>query len=342
MRKIPVTIITGFLGAGKTSLIQHLVAKTRGTRLAFMINEFGELSVDGELLLGCGIENCGSENIIELANGCICCTVADDFLPTMELLLARTELPDHIVIETSGLALPKPLIKAFAWPEVKSRVTVDGVITVVDVEAVAHGRFAPDPEETTRQLAADPALDHDSPLEELFEDQLSAADLVILNKTDLVDNPILSEVRATVTRHTRPMVKLLDATHGRIAPQVLLGLDSAAEDDLVARPSHHDDQVDHDHDDFVSFTLTPGPVSDPAALVKRLIEVSRRHDILRVKGFLDVPGKPMRQVVQGVGVHLQVYFDRPWQPREVRRSELVVIGHIGLNQAALTAELSTS
>jgi len=342
MRKIPVTIITGFLGAGKTSLIQHLVAKARGTRLALMINEFGELGVDGELLLGCGIENCGRENVIELANGCICCTVADDFLPTMELLLARAELPDHIVIETSGLALPKPLIKAFAWPEVKSRVTVDGVITVIDVEAVAHGRFAPDPAETTRQLAADPALDHDSPLEELFEDQLSAADLVILNKTDLVNGPMLSEVCATVTRHTRPMVKLLDAVHGRIAPQVLLGLDAAAEDDLVARPSHHDDQEDHDHDDFVSFTLTPGPVSDPAALVKRLIKVSRRHDILRVKGFLDVPGKPMRQVVQGVGAHLQVYFDRPWQPREVRRSELVVIGHIGLNQAALTAELSTS
>ena len=340
MRKIPATVITGFLGAGKTSLIRHLVANANGKRLALVINEFGELGVDRELLLGCGIAGCGEDDVIELANGCICCTVADDFLPTMETLLARAEPPDHIVIETSGLALPKPLIKAFAWPEVGSRVTVDGVIAVIDAEAVAHGRFAPDPDETARLRAADPALDHDSPLEELFEDQLAAADLVVLNKIDLVDGATRVRVRATVAGHTRPSVKMLDAAHGRVAPQVLLGLDAAAEDDLAARPSHHDGEEDHGHDDFVSFTLAPGPVSDPAALVKRLIDAAHGHDILRVKGFLHVPGKPMRQIVQGVGGRVQVYFDRPWQPGEARRSELVVIGRSGLDQAAVAAALT--
>ncbi len=339
MKKIPATVITGFLGAGKTSLIRHLVANANGKRLALVINEFGELGVDRELLLGCGIEGCGDDDVIELANGCICCSVADDFLPTMELLLARPEPPDHIVIETSGLALPKPLIKAFAWPEVKSRVTVDGVIAVIDAEAVANGRFAPDPEETGRLRAADPALDHDSPLEELFEDQLAAADLVVLNKTDLVDAGARAAVRATVAGLTRPAVKMIDAAHGRVAPRVLLGLDAAAEDDLAARPSHHDGDDDHDHDDFVSFTVAPGPVAEPAALIARLIDAVRGHDILRVKGFLHVPGKSRRQVVQGVGARMQVYFDRPWRQGETRRSELVVIGRAGLDEAAICAVL---
>lgn len=339
MRKIPATVITGFLGAGKTSLIRHLLANANGKRLALVINEFGDLGVDRELLLGCGIEGCGDDDVVELANGCICCTVADDFLPTMETLLARPEPPDHIVIETSGLALPKPLIKAFAWPEVKSRVTVDGVVAVIDADAVAKGRFAPDPEETDRLRAADPALDHDSPLEELFEDQLAAADLVVINKTDLVDAGARADVRATIAGYTRASAKTLDAVNGRVAPHVLLGLDAAAEDDLAARASHHDGDDEHDHDDFVSFTVAPGPVAEPAALIARLIDAVRGHDILRVKGFLHVPGKPMRQVVQGVGARMQVYFDRPWRKGEERRSELVVIGRTGLDQSAVAAAL---
>ena len=193
-RKIPATVITGFLGAGKTSLLRHLVANANGRRLALVINEFGELGVDREILLGCGVENCREDDVIELANGCICCTVAEDFLPTLERLLDRPDPPDHILIETSGLALPKPLVQAFAWPEVKARVTVDGVIAVVDAAAVAAGRFATDPAALAAQRAADPSVDHDNPLEEVFEDQLSAADLVVLNKTDLLSEEALGAV----------------------------------------------------------------------------------------------------------------------------------------------------
>ncbi len=185
--KLPATVITGFLGAGKTSMVRHLLETANGKRLALIINEFGDLGVDGEVLKSCGIEGCAEDDVVELANGCICCTVADDFVPTMEALLARPEPPDHIVIETSGLALPKPLVKAFTWPEIRTRVTVDGVIAVIDGEAVAAGRFASDPEAVDAERRADQALDHDSPLEELFEDQLACADLVVLNKTDLLD-----------------------------------------------------------------------------------------------------------------------------------------------------------
>ncbi len=339
MAKIPATVITGFLGAGKTTTIQHLLATANGRRLAFIINEFGDLGIDGELLKGCGIEGCDEADIVELANGCICCTVADDFLPAMRALLDRPRPPDHIIIETSGLALPKPLIKAFNWPEVRNRVTVDGVIAIVDGPAVAEDRFAHDPDAVADQRAADPMLDHDSPLEELFEEQLGAADLVVLNKVDLLDGAALDGVMEMVRANMRPMAKVVTARHGRIDAAILLGLEAAAEDDLDTRPSHHDDGGEHDHDDFDSFDIELDPIADPGALADRLAPLIAAHDILRIKGFAAVTGKDMRLVVQAVGPRIQHYFDRPWGAAEARRTRLVVIGQKGLDRDAITAAL---
>ncbi len=339
MAKIPATVITGFLGAGKTTTIQHLLATANGRRLAFIINEFGDLGIDGELLKGCGIEGCDEADIVELANGCICCTVADDFLPAMRALLDRPRPPDHIIIETSGLALPKPLIKAFNWPEVRNRVTVDGVIAIVDGPAVAEDRFAHDPDAVADQRAADPMLDHDSPLEELFEEQLGAADLVVLNKVDLLDGAALDGVMEMVRANMRPMAKVVTARHGRIDAAILLGLEAAAEDDLDTRPSHHDDGGEHDHDDFDSFDIELDPIADPGALADRLAPLIAAHDILRIKGFAAVAGKDMRLVVQAVGPRIQHYFDRPWGAAEARRTRLVVIGQKGLDRDAITAAL---
>lgn len=338
--RIPATVITGFLGAGKTSLIRHLIENADGKRFAFIINEFGDLGVDRELLVGCGMEDCTEDDVVELANGCICCTVADDFLPTIEAILARPQRPDHIIVETSGLALPKPLVRAFGWPEVRTQVTVDGVVAVIDSGAVAEGRFASDPDAVQAQREADDNLDHESPLEELFEEQVQCADMIVLNKTDLLDDAGLDRVSAAVAKHLRPSVHTIKASHGKLDPRVLLGLEAAAEDDLDTRPSHHDDGHEHDHDDFDSFILPLGPIEDLAALETRLLAAISEHDILRVKGFLDVPGKPMRQVVQAVGGRLQRYFDRDWQPEEKRASRLVVIGQHGLDQDAITAAIA--
>ncbi len=338
--KIPATVVTGFLGAGKTSLIRHLLRDPGGRRLALIINEFGDLGVDRELLMGCGLSGCGEDDIIELANGCICCTVADEFLPTMEALLERPAPPDHIVIETSGLALPKPLLKAFRWPEVRSRLTVDGVIAVVDTAAVAAGRFADDPQALEAQRRADPAFDHDRPLEEVFADQIQCADLVIMNKTDLLSPAVLAEVAAGLKARLRPAVKLVPAAHGAVDQRVVLGLDAAAEDDLPARPSLHDGVgPDHDHDDFESFTLTFGPVADRLSLECAIRAAADAHDILRLKGFLEVPGKDLRLAVQAVGPRLESYFDRPWREGEVRTGRLVVIGRKGLDRAAIARTL---
>jgi len=338
--KIPVTIITGFLGAGKTTLIRHVLEHAQGRRLALVINEFGDVGVDGDILRSCGVENCPEGNIIELANGCICCTVADDFIPAIEALLSREPRPDHILIETSGLALPKPLVKAFDWPGIRARLTVDGVVAVVDGAAVAAGRFADDPVKLAAQRAADDSLDHDNPLEEVYEDQLLCADLVIINKTDLISAAELAKISAEILAEVPRAVKIVSTQDGKIDPNVLLGLSAAAEDDLAARPSHHDAEEGHDHDDFDTFVVDLGSVKEPAALMTKLADVAARHDVLRMKGFVSVEGKPMRLLVQGVGARFSQQFDRPWHAGEMRASRLVVIGEKGIDKAAISAALA--
>lgn len=338
--KVPVTIVTGFLGAGKTTLIRHVIEHAGGRRLALIVNEFGDVGVDGEILRACGIESCPEENIVELANGCLCCTVADDFVPAIEALLAHERRPEHIIVETSGLALPKPLVKAFDWPAIRARLTVDGVIAVVDGAAVAAGRFAHDPDKLLAQRAADEAVDHDNPIEEVYEDQLLCADLVVLNKADLLDAAALARVTDEIADTLPRAVKIVPTREGRIDADVLLGLAAAAEDDLAARPSHHEAEGEHDHDDFASFVVDVPTIADPGLITARLAAVAETHDVLRIKGFLDVAHKPMRLLVQGVGQRIRHHFDRPWRPGEARRGQLVVIGEKGLDRDAITAALA--
>ncbi|MEN3394692.1 cobalamin biosynthesis protein CobW [Brucella melitensis] len=338
-QKIPATVITGFLGSGKTTMIRNLLENANGKRIALIINEFGDLGVDGGILKGCGIETCREEDVIELNNGCICCTVADDFIPTMTKLLDREDRPDHIVIETSGLALPQPLVAAFNWPEIKTQVTVDGVVTVIDAAAVAEGRFADDHDKVDVQRAADESLDHESSLEELFEDQIHAADLIVLNKADLIDAAKLDSVKADVAERSSRRVNMVPASFGKLGADVLLGLGVGTEDDIVNRRSHHEahhgDGHEHDHDEFESFVVEAGSVADPKAFAEKLKAVIAEHDILRLKGFVDVPGKPMRLVVQAVGPRIEHYFDRPWGKDETRSTRLVVIGLHDIDEAAI-------
>ncbi len=335
LSKIPATIVTGFLGAGKTTLIRHLLKNPKGRRLALIINEFGDIGIDAEILNGCGDLTCGADSIIELANGCICCTVADDFLPAIERILALDPLPDQIVIETSGLALPKPLVKAFDWPAIRARLTVDGVIAVVDGKAVSEGRFADDPIKLARQREADPSIVHDNPLEEVFQDQVLCADLIVLNKSDLIDAAEQCRIAADIAAFIPRAVKIVPAREGQIDPAILLGLDAAAEDDLAARPSLHDGLTAHDHDDFDSAVFEINAIKDSDAWLARLTTIAERHDVLRIKGFVEVQGKPMRLLIQGVGKRFQKHFDRAWTVGEMRRGRLVVIGEKGFDKASV-------
>lgn len=339
LTKIPVTVITGFLGAGKTTLIRHLMQNPQGKRLAVLVNEFGTVGVDGDILKSCADENCPVENIVELANGCICCTVADDFIPTIEALMAMPVRPDHILIETSGLALPKPLLKAFDWPAIRSRITVDGVVALADAEAVAAGRFAPDVEAVDAQRAADDSIDHETPLSEVFEDQISCADIVLLSKADLAGETGLAAAKAVIEAEAPRRLPILPMTDGVIDPRVILGLNAAAENDLEARPSHHDGHDDHEHDDFDSVVIDLPEVSDVTDLVERVQRLAREQDILRVKGYVAVTGKPMRLLLQAVGERVRHQFDRPWGDTP-RQSKLVVIAeHHDINEDAIRAVL---
>ena len=346
-RKIPATIVTGFLGSGKTTLLRHLLTNANGRRIAVIVNEFGELGIDGELLRSCGIgcdEN-GEPNgevagqVYELANGCLCCTVQEEFAPVMEQLAARRDEIDYMVVETSGLALPKPLVQAFQWPALRNAFTVDSVITVVDAPAVAAGRFADDPVAVDAQRKSDENLDHDSPLAELFEDQLATADLVIVHKTDGMSAAALAAVEAAIRAETLPGVKLVHVQHGKIDPALLLGMERAVEDVIDQRKTHHDEEEDHDHDAFDSVSVTL-QVTDRAALLSALASLVQRHEIYRIKGFVALPGLAMRLVVQGVGQRFDSYFDRAWRADDVRATQLVLIGdHI--DAAQLQAELQS-
>ncbi|MHA6729317.1 cobalamin biosynthesis protein CobW [Devosia sp. A369] len=342
--KIPTTVITGFLGAGKTTLVRHLLAHApKGKRIALIINEFGDLGVDKDILAGCGDDTCREEDMVELSNGCICCTVADEFIPTMQALLARPDKFDHIVIETSGLALPQPLIRAFNWPEIKAQVTIDGIVTVADASALAEGRFASDEAAIDVLRRQDEMLDHETPLGELFEDQLSVADLVILNKTDLVDAETLAKVEANLRAELRPGVGLLHARNGHVDIAALLGMGMGSEDDIANRPSHHELEhggETHEHDDFDSFSIRLQSVSGKDELLAVIEKTIREHDVLRLKGFAAIPGAAARLAIQAVGPRVTAYFDRPWKDGEVRDTALVVIGEQPLDRAAITASLN--
>ncbi|GAB5445387.1 cobalamin biosynthesis protein CobW [Gymnodinialimonas sp.] len=340
LAKLPVTVVTGFLGSGKTTLISQLMQNPGGKRLAIVVNEFGDVGVDGDILKSCAIPDCPAENIMELANGCICCTVADDFIPTIEALMALDPRPEHIVIETSGLALPKPLLKAFDWPDIRSKITVDGVIALADAEAVAAGRFATDVAKVDAQRLADESIDHETPLSEVFEDQISCADIILLTKPDLAGPEGIAKAKAIIAAEAPRPIPVVEVAEGVVDPRVILGLEAAAEDDMDARPSHHDGHHDHEHDDFDSIVVDIPDVSDPLELVARIEELAKTQNILRVKGYANVSGKPMRLLVQAVGARVRHQFDQPWGDRP-RQGRLVVIAeHHDVDPNAIRAVLA--
>lgn len=345
MHKIPVTVISGFLGAGKTTLVRHLLQNNQGRRIAVLVNEFGEIGIDGDLLRSCQIcdeSESPESNIVELTNGCLCCTVQEEFYPTMQELLKRRDKIDCLLIETSGLALPKPLIQAFQWPAIRNSATVDGVVTVVDCHALGTGNLVGDLAALESQRQADSSLDHETPIEELFEDQLGCADLVLLTKTDLVEAETLAKIKVWLKQELQPGVKIVAARDGKIDPNLLLGFNAAVENDLDNRHSHHDHEAEHEHDEEInSIELILDQAFEPQILVQQLKELVNEQEIYRIKGFVNVPHKPMRLVLQGVGNRFDTFYDRLWTEPEKRQTRLVLIGH-DLNRSLIEEKIVKS
>lgn len=358
LNKIPATVVTGFLGSGKTTLLANILRQVTGKRIAVIVNEFGEQDIDSDVLRSCSL-GCEEETpvdgedsgIYELANGCICCTVEEEFLPVMKKLVERRDQIDHILIETSGLALPKPLVQAFNWPDVRQHCTVDAIITLVDGPAVAAGRYAADVDKVEAQRRADENLDHDPSLKELLDDQLGAADLVIVSKTDLLNDDERSRVEDVIQQRVPASVKTLFVDKESFVKdtaqlEALMGIAAASEQTIDQIDNHHDRyhaegaHHDHAHDHFDSCVITLGEV-DGDRLANVLKQLLNDHQIYRAKGFAALPGKPMRQVIQAVGKRLDTHFDRLWGKDEKRQTQLVIIGK-GFEAARLKDALTTA
>ena len=349
--RIPATVITGFLGAGKTTLIRNIIMQANGKRLALIVNEFGDIGMDGDMLQECGADSCSAEDIIELANGCICCTVADDFLPSIQQLLAQEPKLDHIIIETSGLALPQPLVQAFNWPDIKSQVMLDGVVTLVDGPALADGGVAHDLDALEAQRAADEELDHESPIDELFADQIGAANLIVLSKADMLDETALGKARAAVEAQLPEPTPIIPVSGGAAPMDAILGLEMETQAHARSEHSHHhhhhhdhddddDDHHHHDHDhghdEFASHVIELGAVDDAEAFQAEIAAIASEYGVLRAKGRVSVAGKALPFVVQAVGRRVDGYFARD---RDSVSGRLVVIGMNGLDVAAIAARL---
>lgn len=349
--RIPATVITGFLGAGKTTLIRNIIMQANGKRLALIVNEFGDIGMDGDMLQECGADNCSAEDIIELANGCICCTVADDFLPSIQQLLQQEPRPDHIIIETSGLALPQPLVQAFNWPDIKSQVMLDGVVTLVDGPALAGGGVAHDLDALEAQRAADDELDHESPIDELFADQIGAANLIVLSKADMLDETALGKARTAIEAQLPEPTPIIPVSGGAAPMDAILGLEMETQAHARSEHSHHhhhyhhhdhvdDDHHHHDHDhghdEFTSHVIELGAVDNAEALQAEIAAIASEYGVLRAKGRVSVAGKALPFVVQAVGRRVDGYFARD---REAVAGRLVVIGMAGLDAGAIAARL---
>ena len=329
-QKVPVIVVSGFLGSGKTTFLRYLINKSN-KKFGFLINEFGDVGIDGDLIKSCS--NCDEsidKKIIMLNNGCVCCTVQDDFIPSIKSLLGSSLEIDTIIVETSGLALPLPLLKALSWPEIKASIYLDLVVCIVNGEAMIDGSPINDLSLIKNQYKDTKVIEHNSSLDELFQEQLETSDVILISRADLLNQYQYKKVEDNIKLKINNDIPIMKCFNGEINLKYFFGSEIKKNIYKDSFENDKEENHNHSHPKIYSRLLKSSYFLNKKDFEKQMVVILEDLNILRIKGRVWIPSKNLPLQVQIVGKKINTWFEEApnncWRPNGDIGMELILIG----------------